>query len=510
MLIFRNPGLIDLEAVRTLGVSVKLPGSFGRFGTGLKFAIARILRGGGSITIYRGLEAHTLGTVDREVRGETFQIVTLDGEPMGITTQLGKDWEPWMVLRELGCNALDEGGGFNLQTGDDEAAHVDGATTIIVNWPALDEAYADRDSLFISAKSAVLYADNHIRILDGPCSHIFYRGVRVAKLDRAAIFTYDLLAEQKLTEDRTLAYQFYADRLIVDTWLTMTNREMLDRCLLADSYYEHKLDFKEHSYGIKPGKTFLDACMTAREAGHAKAARLNQSAKSLLLTSMRSDEDNFSNRGYQRVVNDAFEFAKEQLEDLGIEFDRSQKFITVDELPDGVTSMIENGHLYILDTLFSKPAREIAIELLSRWVDLKVPSYDLEGAVKLLAPFVLKNADGLASAELLVEEDEAPEPAAKDWVLTGEWSGYTSAQAKIVHVEKVTAERAAKLDYARIEYTDGTTLHLRTRELNPGEEVKENPNYDALIRKCLEQGVWRVADLDKDPASEVVEADEAF
>ena len=89
-----------------------------------------------------------------------------------------------MVLRELGCNALDEGGGFNLQTGDDEAAHVDGATTIIVNWPALDEAYADRDSLFISAKSAVLYADNHIRILDGPCSHIFYRGVRVAKLDR--------------------------------------------------------------------------------------------------------------------------------------------------------------------------------------------------------------------------------------------------------------------------------------------------------------------------------------
>ena len=84
MLIFRNPGLIDLEAVRTLGVSVKLPGSFGRFGTGLKFAIARILRGGGSITIYRGLEAHTLGTVDREVRGETFQIVTLDGEPMGL------------------------------------------------------------------------------------------------------------------------------------------------------------------------------------------------------------------------------------------------------------------------------------------------------------------------------------------------------------------------------------------------------------------------------------------
>jgi len=45
MLIFSNPGLIDIDAVTTLGVSVKQPGSFGRFGTGLKFAVAEVRSG---------------------------------------------------------------------------------------------------------------------------------------------------------------------------------------------------------------------------------------------------------------------------------------------------------------------------------------------------------------------------------------------------------------------------------------------------------------------------------
>ena len=122
---------------------------------------------------------------------------------------------------------------------------------------------------------------------------------------------------------------------------------------------------------------------------------------------MRSDEDNFTNRGYQRVHNDAFEFAKEELACIGIEFGVDQKFITVDELPGDVLSMVEGGKLFVVEALFAKPAREIATELLTRYVDLHVSTYDLEGAVRLLAPFVLKQAEGLAEAERLVAEDAA-------------------------------------------------------------------------------------------------------
>jgi len=411
MLIFRNPGLIDLEAVRTLGVSVKLPGSFGRFGTGLKFAIARILRDGGAITIYRGLEAHTLGTVDREVRGETFQIVTLDGEPMGITTQLGKDWEPWMVLRELGCNALDEGGEF-LQSGEiDEMILRDHEeTTIIVNWPDLDLAYSKRDDLFLPAPTEdrpLLFANAHLRILDGWSSHIFYRGVRVGKLEKPSRVTYDILDEQKLTEDRTLAYMFYAERLMVNAYLQSDDRALLDKVLLAESYFEHSLDFIERKgWSVNPSKAFLDRCIEAREGGIEKSEALNPSAKKLLLASMRetAGEDD-REHAYQRVVNDAFEYAKDQLSAIGIDFADEQVFITVDELPGEALSMVENGRVYLLAALFEKPARDIATELLTRYVDLKVSTYDLEGAVRLLAPFVLKALPRLAEDEALVAED---------------------------------------------------------------------------------------------------------
>ena len=46
MIVFHNPGLIDLDAIRLMGASVKLPDSFGRFGTGFKYGLATVLRGG--------------------------------------------------------------------------------------------------------------------------------------------------------------------------------------------------------------------------------------------------------------------------------------------------------------------------------------------------------------------------------------------------------------------------------------------------------------------------------
>ena len=47
----------ESRAIRTLGVSVKVGDSpIGYFGTGLKFALATILRKGGEIVLKRGLQ----------------------------------------------------------------------------------------------------------------------------------------------------------------------------------------------------------------------------------------------------------------------------------------------------------------------------------------------------------------------------------------------------------------------------------------------------------------------
>jgi hypothetical protein len=80
------------------------------------------------------------------------------------------------------------------------------------------------------------------------------------------------------------------------------------------------------------------------------------------------------------------------------------------------------------------------------------------------------------------------------YVLEGVWSGYTSAQSRVVHrtivrnpipFEKLTA----------IRYTDGTALYLSCRPAKPRERVTEIHAYDSLISKCIQHGVSSVSEL---------------
>lgn len=76
------------------------------------------------------------------------------------------------------------------------------------------------------------------------------------------------------------------------------------------------------------------------------------------------------------------------------------------------------------------------------------------------------------------------------YVLEGEWSGYTSAQRRVVHREVVTNEkRAERLRQMHgIRYTDGTMLMLSLREAKPREVVHEVRGYTSLIREAERAG----------------------
>src|SRR5437867_1027619 len=95
--VFENPGVIDPRSITTFGVSSKDNASkaIGFFGTGLKYAIAILLRNGCGITIYSGGKKYTFGVFKEEIRNDTFQIVTMNNVKLGFTTELGKTWEMW-------------------------------------------------------------------------------------------------------------------------------------------------------------------------------------------------------------------------------------------------------------------------------------------------------------------------------------------------------------------------------------------------------------------------------
>lgn len=96
MIIFENTGEIDPRLVMLIGVNVKETESpIGFFGTGLKYAVACLARWGESLTIQSSTAEFTFAveeTVPSWVSPRT----------------LGKTWEPWMIYRELWCNAHDE------------------------------------------------------------------------------------------------------------------------------------------------------------------------------------------------------------------------------------------------------------------------------------------------------------------------------------------------------------------------------------------------------------------
>lgn len=104
-LVFKNPGHIDPVSITTFGISAKdTESAIGMFGTGLKYAVAVLLRNGYKITIYSGDKTYEFDVANNDVRNKTFNHVTMNGEFISFTTELGKFWEPWMAVRELVCN----------------------------------------------------------------------------------------------------------------------------------------------------------------------------------------------------------------------------------------------------------------------------------------------------------------------------------------------------------------------------------------------------------------------
>jgi hypothetical protein len=406
MLFFHNPGLIDLMAARTMGVSVKLPNSFGMFGTGFKYGIATALRGGANIDLYRGEELHSFSLEPTEIRGEEFDLVCLDGEPMGFTSKLGLNWQPWMVLREFGCNARDEGGDFasseeGRRTADFQSAN---STVIVIQWDELDDAWRNRGDLFLDGEP--IYANEKVRILPGPSPHLFYRGVRVFKLEKPAIYSYDILSEQILTEDRTLLGEWTAGHLIREALMELDSKAALEPVLCAGkNYYEGEFDYQQAAMYKTPTRAFLDTTMEARERGD---HNLNTTAKLVLQKQMRKagGVQSFGGGIYSRAINDAFGYAVDALDELGVKFDDEQEFVKTAEMPEGVLSMVEAGRVYIHHDLLRRNAREIAEQLLKRWSDLNA-FHSQESVLEALGPLLLNRHEGMQRILKAIEEDAA-------------------------------------------------------------------------------------------------------
>ncbi len=110
-LVIENQGEIIVEDLILFGSSTKRGDTtkIGQFGSGNKYGLPRLIRGGCTPIIYSGTRELKVETKRINHRGFDRDVIFIDGKDSSITTDAGPKWDMWMALREIYSNAIDEG-----------------------------------------------------------------------------------------------------------------------------------------------------------------------------------------------------------------------------------------------------------------------------------------------------------------------------------------------------------------------------------------------------------------
>lgn len=254
-IVFRNPGVIDPASIKTFGVSSKeKAGAIGFFGTGLKYAIAILLREGCRITIHSGGERMEFATEQARVRVNDFTFITMNGERLAFTTELGKTWDVSGAFRELYCNCVDEGGAVYQHDTEGANARPD-ETVITVDGEAFHDVWARRSEIILDKEP--LFKHEGLHICPGASDWAYYRGVRALKLPHPSRYTYNVMRKLDLTEDRTVKYPWEVEYAVRAAWMEggPETAHHLQRVLVAPrESFEAQLSWG----GALPSPTFLE------------------------------------------------------------------------------------------------------------------------------------------------------------------------------------------------------------------------------------------------------------
>lgn len=280
---FKTHTLLDIRAITTFGLNAK-PNSkspIGYFGTGLKMAIAVFARERIPVTLFIGTKIYQFSTQDTDFRGKEFHQVIMRRRDsllapwqtieLPFTTELAKNWELWMAFRELESNTRDEDG-ISSQGDDSSEGYIPksmmstNTTQFFVFGDAFQSIWNARNTVFLpGGLNRVSSSMDPIQIFTQPSNYIYYRGMRVVELERPSIFTYNILEEQPLTEDRTLKDQWYVPYQIANWLVKQTDKDLIHKLLTAtEQNYEWELPLD--SVSSIPSAEFLSVTQVRKSA----------------------------------------------------------------------------------------------------------------------------------------------------------------------------------------------------------------------------------------------------
>jgi hypothetical protein len=190
----QNNGELDIRLVALMGGTTKSKDKYkiGQFGTGLKYTLAFLFRNNIDFKILVGTEEVKI-TLEKEIiKDEVFEIICINNQRTSITTKMGEDWLAWMIIRELWCNALDEGGAVKEET--ETICGQEGKTTFFIQIDMqISNVLKEWDKYFIHGQEPI-FENNTYKIYPGGNKlRIYKQGVLIHEDDDCpAVFAYDI------------------------------------------------------------------------------------------------------------------------------------------------------------------------------------------------------------------------------------------------------------------------------------------------------------------------------
>jgi len=366
--IFENDGTIEPQLIKSFGVSVKADAScIGFFGTGLKYALAIAQREGAKVSIYSGYDVMRFGVEGVTLKDKEFQFVTMNGEILPFTTELGKTWKPWMAYREFYSNAKDEGG--NAYLSDELPAAASDKTYVVVAGGGFDVLHNGREAIFVDEESAIspnIY----------PNGGSFYsKGVCVWKYEgMPSIYSYDDSAGIcTLTEDRQIGSYGQAHKVVSELLVKVQDRDVIRAVVFAgDETYEGRVDYDYCS--LSPSPEFIEIALAGIDKITNKYLK-----KYVQKYAPKAVLKEFALTPYQQEMYDEAVFAAKMagflVDDYPVKFVKS--------LGKGVLGQALDGEILIAEDCFLQGGAEmLKAALIEEWVHLEHGYADCERAMQ--------------------------------------------------------------------------------------------------------------------------------
>lgn len=237
-----NNGLLDIRLVALMGGTTKANDKFkiGQFGTGLKYTLAFLYRNNLDFKIFVGEDEVKLHLEQEEIRGEIFEIICINGQRTSITTKMGEDWSAWMIIRELWCNALDEGGAVKEVTSD--TIGEPGKTSFYIQMDIqVESVLREWNKYFIHDQQPIFENDTYKIYPAGNHLCLYKRGVLIHENKEKSVFSYDI-GDAEINELRE--FKGYTAREITHA-MVGANEKAVEYLLenISENHFEASMDW---------------------------------------------------------------------------------------------------------------------------------------------------------------------------------------------------------------------------------------------------------------------------